>query len=181
MRTEAAWSAGGALWLAAGLIHGTAGWRFDAASILWLTADVLLAVGLVGLFALRPWGDSRVAPVALVGALVGRGFLAIGEVVTLLDGHDENPFIPLGALLSALCLVVVGVAVLRRGRDTGGAGRWSYLVMGVFPFLVMFPVVAATGEPSYLLIALWGLPAIAVGAAIAPLSARRPTTTEVAP
>jgi hypothetical protein len=58
---------------------------------------------------------------------------------------------------------------------------WAFLAMGLYPFLVMFPVVAATGEPSMLLIGLWGVPAAVIGIAltsIGPESAGDPGPTE---
>jgi len=33
----------------------------------------------------------------------------------------------------------------------------------MYPFVVMFPVLAITGDPSSVLIALWGLPAAFIG------------------
>lgn len=163
-RTSVAWGSGGALWLVAGLLHGGTGWRFETSSMIWLAADVLIAIGIVGLLGLRPHGSSRTGAVALGVALAARFVLAAGEVATLVQGHDDNPFIPLGALLTALSLTVYGVVVLRRGR-AGGAARWAYLVMGLYPFVAMFPFVAVSGEPNFVFIALWGLPAVAIGAA----------------
>lgn len=162
----AAWLAGGVLWLAAGLLHDGTGWRFDAASWLWLVADVCLAAGLVALFALRPHGTSRLGAAALAAAVVARGAFAGGEVLSLLDGHDDNPLIPLGALLTAVGMTAYGVVVLARGVLAGPA-RWCFLAVGLFPFVAMFPVVAVTGEPATVLIALWGVPMALVGPALA--------------
>lgn len=163
-RTAVAWCSGGALWLVAGLLHGESGWRFDTSSVVWLAADVLIAIGIVGLLGLRPHGTSRTGAVALCVALAARFVLATGEIATLIQGTDDNPFIPIGALLTALSLTVLGVIVLRRGR-VGGARRWAFLAMGLYPFVAMFPFVAVSGEPNFVLIALWGLPAVAIGAA----------------
>jgi hypothetical protein len=162
-RISTAWIVGGLAWTVAGLLHADTGWRFDAAAGLWLVADLLLFCGLLGLFTLRPHGTSRVGTAALVVALVGRAAFAAGEIVSVIEGNDEGPLIPLGAVLSAVALTAYGVTVLRR---TGpGDGRWSYLVMGLYPFVAMFPALAITGEPSALLIAGWGVPAVLVGAA----------------
>ncbi len=62
-----------------------------------------------------------------------------------------------------MTLTTYGIVVLRRRHS--GAGRWSLLVMGLYPIVAMFPVVAITGEPSTILIAGWGLPAALIGAA----------------
>lgn len=160
--TDPAWLAGGALWLVAGLVHSGDGWRFDTSSALWLVADVLLAVGLVRLLGRGPHGRSAWGTAALGAALVARIAFAGGEVASLLQGHDDSFLIPVGALLTALAMTVYGVVVLRRGAARGAA-RWASLAMGLYPFVVMFPVLALTGQPSPVLIALWGVPTAAVG------------------
>jgi len=170
-RIATAWIAGGIVWTIAGLLHGDAGWRFDVAALLWLAADLLLLAGLVGLLTLRPHGDSRVGTAALVVALVGRVAFAVGEVVSVIEGNDDGPLIPLGALLSAVALTVYGISVLR--RDRSGAPPWAFLCMGVYPFVAMFPVLAITGEPSAVLIAGWGIPAVLVGLALPSRPGRR--------
>lgn len=161
----APWLSGGALWLAAGLLHDPAGWRFDTASILWLAADAVLLVGILGLLRRRLHGTSRLGTAALAGALVARVAFAAGEVATLVQGHDDNPFIPIGAMLTAVTMTVYGVIVLRR-RTVAGAVRFAFLAMGLYPFLVMFPALAASGgEPNMVLVGLWGVPTALVGLA----------------
>ena len=161
-RTGTAWITGGAIWLVAGLLYADNGWRFDAAALLWTGADVLIAAGIVGLLILRPHGRSGIGTAALVVALAARVAFAVGEITSIIDGNDEGPLIPLGALLTAVAMTAYGIVVLRRHRD-GGPHRWSFLAMGIYPFIAMFPVLAITGEPSYVLIALWGLPAAFIG------------------
>jgi len=160
----AAWIAGGAAWLIAGLLFADNGWRFDAAALVWFGADVLIAAGIVGLFVLRPHGRSGIGTAALVVAFAARVAFAVGEITSIIDGNDEGPLIPLGALLTAVAMTAYGIVALRRNR-LGGPHRWSFLVMGIYPFIAMFPVLAITGEPSYVLIAGWGLPAAFIGIA----------------
>lgn len=165
-----AWIAGGACWLAAGLLHANEGWRFDAAALTWLTADALVAIALGRWLRHGPHGTSVVGRAALWAALVARVMFAIGEVVSIADGHDDNPWIPAAALLSAAALLAYGVVVARR-LTVGGLGRWAPLAAGLYPFAVMFPVLAATGEPSSVLIGLWGIPMALL--ATTPISTRR--------
>jgi len=171
-RTGTAWLAGGTLWVAAGLLHADGGWRFDTAAIVWIAADVLLAVGLLGLFVLRPHGSSRAGAVALALALAGRVAFMAGEIFSIIDGNDEGPLIPLAAMVTAVSMTVYGIVVLRRDRVTGPAG-WAFLAMGLYPFVTMFPVFAITGEPSAVLIAGWGVPAALVGVATMPRASHR--------
>lgn len=162
VRTGTAWIVGGLAWLAAGLLQADVGWRFGTAAVVWFGADLLISAGLVGLLILRPHGRSRIGTAALVVALAARVAFAAGEIASLAAGNDEGPLIPLGALLTAVAMTAYGVTVFRRHR-TGGSERWSFLVMGIYPFIAMFPVLAITGEPSPILIAGWGLPAACIG------------------
>ena len=162
-----AWLGAGALWLAAGLLHDDHGRRFTTASILWIVADILVVVGLVLLLVLRPHGTSRIGTAAIAVAIAGRFAFVAGEVVTLAEGNDETPLIPLAALLTVLSMTAYGVVLLRR---KAGRGSWSYLAVGLFPVVAMFPVVAITGEPSYPLIAMWGIPMALVGVSLARLT-----------
>jgi len=171
-RTGTAWIAGGAAWLVAGLLHADSGWRFDTAALVWLVADLFIAAGIVGLFILRPHGHSGIATAALVLALIARAAFTGGEIASIIEGSDEGPLIPLGALLTAVAMTAYGTIVLRR-HNIEGPGRWSFLVMGIYPFVAMVPVLAITGEPSYVLIAGWGFPAMFVG--FATLSQRMQT------
>lgn len=101
------WRAGGALWLAAGVVGG------GSVEAIWIVADLLLA-----------------------------------------------------GLLSALGMLALGTAVAR-GGVWRGASRFGPLVMGLYPFVVMFPLVAANGgQPSVGGIAGWCLAAVVLGVAV---------------
>lgn len=157
--TPALWLAGGAVWLLAGLVAG------GSLEPLWIAADVLLLAAMVGLWLAGPgsrWRPARSASVGLGVTMAARVVFVAAEIVSMVTGNDENVLLPLGALGTAIGLVVWGVAVARGQR---GSGPWRYapLVAGVYPFVAMFPVVAATGEPSVVAIALWGLPMMLVG------------------
>lgn len=159
------WIAGGAMWLAAGLLHADGGWRFYTAAGFWITADVLLLLGLTGLFRTRPHVDSSLGHAALGVALAARVLFVGGEVVSILQGTDENALIPIGAILTAVSMTTYGIVIARRARSMGN-GASALLAMGLYPMVVMFPLVAVTGEPSTVLIAGWGIPAALVGWAI---------------
>ncbi len=166
-RTAAAWMAGGALWLAAGVGgSGHHGWRFDVFEALWITADLLLLAGLLGLRRLRPYRTSRAGDIGTGIAIVGRVVFVAAETVSLVQQTDENVLLPLGALLSALGMLALGVAIAR-GGVWQGLPRFGPLVMGLYPFVVMFPLLAASGgNPPVAAITGWGLAAVVVGAAV---------------
>ncbi len=159
-RTGGMWMAGGALWLAAGIVDG------GSVEAIWIVADLLLLAGLVGLGQLRPYGRSRLGHLGLGVAIIGRLVFVAAELVSMAQHNDENVLLPIGALLSALGMLAVGTAVAR-GGVWRGASRFGPLVMGLYPFVVMFPLVAANGgQPSVGGIAGWGLAAVVLGVAV---------------
>ncbi|MDQ6726694.1 MAG: hypothetical protein M3066_11100 [Actinomycetota bacterium] len=169
--------AGGLLWLVTGALGaGLHGWQFNFAEALWIGADLLLLGGLIGLRSLRAHGRSRLGNVGMTVAIVGRVAFIAAELVSLAYRSDENALLPIAALLSAAGMLCYGVAVLRAGV-WHGPSRFGPLAMGLYPFLVMFPSVAANnGNPSLPAIAVWGLVG-AVGVGLGTLTARESTST----
>jgi hypothetical protein len=158
-RTAGLWTLGGATWLAAGLING------GTYEVIWIAADLLLLAGLIGLAQLAPHGTRRAGKAGLIVAAVGRVAFIAAEVIAAVTGKNENPFLPIGALLTVIGMVLLGVAVYRAQRwDT--PARLAPLAMGVYPVVAMFPIVVATGEPSTVAIALWGVPTALLGLAV---------------
>ncbi len=161
----ALWGAGGATWLIAGLVAG------GSLEPIWIVADLLLLAAMVRLWMRgpgSPWRPTRAATVGLGLALAARVAFLAAELVAVVTGDDENVLLPLGAVGTAIGLVVLGAVIARRGQGSGpGMTRLAPLVAGVYPFVVMFPVVAATGEPSVVAIAFWGVPMMLVGWALA--------------
>lgn len=74
-------------------------------------------------------------------------------------------FYPLGALLTAMGMVIVGIQVAR-ARVLKQWKRFAPLAVGLYPFVVMFPIVIITGSPSIAAILLWGFPWIIMGCAL---------------
>jgi hypothetical protein len=160
----AAWLAGAAFWFAAGLVHADDGRRYDTAAGLWIVADLLILVGLVGLLRLRPHGASRIGVLALLGAVAARLAFAGGQVTSIVQGNDDNVLLPIGVMLTVASLAVYGVVVVRQRRWTGPS-RFAVLVMAAYPFVAMMPIAAATGEPPTQSIGVWGIPTALVGLA----------------
>ncbi|MGM9511612.1 hypothetical protein ACS5NO_28000 [Larkinella sp. GY13] len=85
------------------------------------------------------------------------------------------PLPQLGAILNAIGMVLVGIAVWRAGRWRGWQ-RWMPLLTGLYPLVVMFPVLAITGHPPRLLINLWGLVWALLGYALSAYAKNRTPT-----
>lgn len=164
-----AWIVGGMAWMATGFAglgatDGTAG--FYATETSWLVVHTLLMVGLVGLLRSGATGGSVWGTRGLAAATVGRIIFLVGELVALMVGHDDLFLFPVAAVLTGVGMIGGGLAVVRAGRWEGPLS-FAPLAMGVYPFVTMFPVLAATGERPDALLSGWGLPMIAVGLAMA--------------
>lgn len=78
----------------------------------------------------------------------------------IISTYIGNPIIvlfPLGAFLTGLGMVIVGIQVVRAGKLKEWK-RFTPLLVGLYPFIIMFPIVIITGNPSIHAILLWGIP-----------------------
>ena len=144
--------AGVAAAIDAGVADGT--WfGFAGASILLTTA------GVVGLR--RAAAGVPVARAALGAAAVTMTLFGLAHFYAIADQDRAMPFFSAFMLLSALGLIVAGVAIVR-ARRWPPAARPLALVTGLWPLTV--PVGLALGDvPHFVAIALWGICWIAVG------------------
>ncbi|RDC66242.1 hypothetical protein [Adhaeribacter pallidiroseus] len=79
---------------------------------------------------------------------------------------NTKMFLPLGALLSGIGMVVTGIQVLVGKRWPGFKGTLP-LFVGLYPFLVMFPLLVITGHPDLVAIMGWGVPWLFLGIGMA--------------
>jgi hypothetical protein len=159
---------GGTAWVATGLVglratDGTGG--FYAAETAWLVVHLLILLGLVGLVRSDAVGDRAWGRTGFVVAIVGRIIFWLAELVAIVVGDGDLFLFPVAAVLTGVGMIVGGLAVVRAGRWKG-ASRFAPLAMGVYPFVAMFPVLAATGERPDTLLSCWGLTMLAVGLAM---------------
>ena len=140
--------------LLAAAISGPNSAAFVITEVLWTIIQLLLLIGVIGL-ALSGVVSGWFGGIALGLALLGRVDFVLAEIHSLILGEDSF-LLPLGALITAVGMTLVGIAVLR-GRRWGGWQRFTPLIVGVYPFVVMFPFIFTTGDPSMLAIAGWGL------------------------
>lgn len=147
---------------------------------LLIVVMVLLFAAVVGLAASGATATSRLGTVGLGIALVGRLCFLLGEVSSFVREKDDEILLPIGAVLTAVGMVLAGVVILRAKRWTGWT-RAMPLATGLYPFIAMFPIVALTGEPSSLAISLWGIFWIGLGLAICAEARSAPATGPLTP
>jgi hypothetical protein len=160
--TGVACAIGGALWVGNVLLgvlnsegmHGNIA-TFRSWEAVFVLLQILLLSGVVGLARSGATGAGWLGRIGLGIALVGRTAFVLAELHNFAKGADDSPLLPLGALVTGLGMVLVGLAVLR-ARRWAGWHRPIPLLAGLYPFGAMFPILAATGQPPEPLIALWG-------------------------
>ena len=157
-----AWAVNGLLGLDAGA--GTTG--FYVTEAVWLVVHSLVLVGLVE-FARTPAVRARRSGAAGARlAVAGRVVFLVAEVVAIVIGDDEVPLLPLAAVMTAVGMIVAGVAVAKAG-GWRGPRRYAPLAMGLYPFVAMFPLLAITGERPDTALSGWGLMIAGLGLALA--------------
>jgi hypothetical protein len=139
--------------------------------------SVLLLLGLlggpVGLLAMGAIGEGHTQLAGRLGAGVAvLGLLSYlgGVAYTTLVDPSMGIFYALGALLSGIGMLTLGVAVIL-ARRLRGWRRQAPVLVGIY-YLLMISVqivffIGPTGQPSELLLGLWGLTWALLGAAIA--------------
>ena len=163
---------GGALWVVALLagvfahdaIYGDAA-SYRAWEGLLIVTQALLLVGVLGLAGSGAAGDGWLGRLGLGIAILGRVAFVIGECRSLIQGRDDEVFVPLGALLTGLGMLLAGIGIVRV-RRWGGWHRAIPLLTGVYPFVAMFPFFVLTDTPPAAAIALWGPLWLALGLAL---------------
>ncbi|MDL5158267.1 hypothetical protein [Actinomycetospora termitidis] len=128
---------------------------------------VLTGAGVLETARARLAGPGPLATTGAVVALLGTLVFVVAHVLAFLDGsRSDSPIFPVGQVLQAVGMVVLGIAVLWGHRWTG-PGRVTPLVCGLYPVLVLIPVFAVSGAPNFVAIAGYGLTWLAFGAALA--------------
>lgn len=154
--------------------------RFYLSELIWLGAQVALLIGTVALWHSRPHDDARAGYVGFAIAALGRAGFVGAEIAALATGTTQEAALPIAALLTAVGMVVAGVAVLRARRWVGWR-RIAPLAAGAYPLLAMFPFAAAAEDgPPALTLGAWGAVLVVVGVA-ARSEARRTSRVAVRP
>jgi hypothetical protein len=170
--TGAAYAVGGALWVAlaftVGVLYGgdppPDSAAFIPSQLLWLLLQLLLLFGFFGLFWGRAVSDSLFGKLAFGLGVLGHLLFVVGEIHSLAS-RTISDLLAVAALVSAIGILLTGIAVLRAKQWQGWA-RWLPLLTGLYPFFVMFPLIAITGDANIFAIGGWGVVRLALGLAM---------------
>jgi hypothetical protein len=166
------YAVGGALWfgiatLVAARFGGDpppASGAFYLSEAVWVVVQLLLLVGFFGLLWSNGIGQGIFGRLALGVGVLGHALFVVAEVHSLLSGATSD-LLAMAALVSALGLLLVGIAVIRARRWQGWA-RFTPLLAGLYFFLVMLPFVIVADAPNLFAVGGWGLLRLALGLAI---------------
>lgn len=166
-----AWALAGVVWVINALTGLDAAGHtreFYVMISVFIPVHLLVLVGLVGLLRADVVGGSRVGRGGLYLAVVGRVAFIAGEVFALILGSEDGPvlvLLPFAAMATAVGMLVAGVSAVGARRWEGWR-RFAPLAMGAYPFMFMFPFLAATGERPDVGVAFWGLTFLGVAGAV---------------
>ena len=115
----------------------------------YLSRGVVHLAELAAVVALGRSGAAGTGVLAKLGlGLAGLGelMLAVAEVITVSATGLSDTLFAVAPNLVGLGLVLTGIAVIRTGRWTGWR-RFVTLALGVYVFVVLTPVIIASGGP----------------------------------
>ncbi|MCE7987819.1 MAG: hypothetical protein DYG89_42180 [Caldilinea sp. CFX5] len=167
-----AYAIGGGLWFAlavgsaitfGGDPPGTAA-AFTPIQVTWIIAQLLLLYGFFGIRWGGGLGRGRFGAIAFGLGVIGHLLFIAAESHSLLQ-RATSDLLPLAAIVSALGILLTGIAVLR-AKAWQGWTRWMPLLTGLYPWLGMFPFIVIADEPNLYAIGGWGLLRLALGLAI---------------
>ena len=148
---------------------------FYVAEAFFVVIQLLLLVGFFGIWWSQGIGRGIFGKIAFGLGALGHILFVLLEAHSLILG-DLSPLFPLAPLVSAVGILLTGIAVLV-AKQWQGWTRWIPLLTGLYPWLFMFPFVFITGEPSDYAIGLWGLVRLVLGLAIYTQAATQVSTS----
>lgn len=129
---------------------------------LWSLGQIGILVILWHLYYWKIAGGSKWKAIGVAIAAAGALSYSSNYLFGYWFAMNTKLLLPLGALLSGIGMVVTGTQVLAGKRWPGFKGALPLLV-GLYPFLVMFPLLVITGHPDLVAIMGWGVPWLLLG------------------
>lgn len=139
--------------------------QFALRNVIVAISHVPLLIGMVGLARSGAAGTGWLAKLGLGITLIGSVLLIPFELILLLNVALGEMLLGFYAPLTGLGLALVGIAVLR-AKHWHGWQRFTPLLCGLYPFLILIPAFAASGGPNFWAIAGWQVPFVLLGLAL---------------
>jgi hypothetical protein len=144
---------------------------FAVRTMVIAVAYLMLLVTVLALARSGVAGRATATRYGLAMAGAGWALSAAAQLVLQVDVDlAEKALFPIATIAIGAGMVAAGIGVVRAGRWRGWR-RWAALVCGLYPFLVVFPVFAAVGEPNFLVLSGWGACWLGLALALAPRAA----------
>jgi phosphatidylserine synthase len=148
---------------------------------LFVLSSIFTLIGMIGLARSGAAGERWLAKIGIGITLLTSALLVpLGVMVTLAaqEGVGDALLTPT-VTAQALGLLLVGIAVVRARRWQSWQ-RYTPLLCGLYPFLVMIPVFMLSGGPNFWVIAAWQIPFVLLGLALYQQGAARAAAPAVA-
>lgn len=129
---------------------------------LWTIGQIGILFTLYQLFTKKFGEGRRIKPLGLSITAVGSICYILNYVLGYWLNLNTKILLPMGALLTGVGMTVTGVEVLIT-KCWVGIYRFAPLAVGLYPFLVMFPLLIITGHPDLTAIMCWGIPWLMLG------------------
>lgn len=136
---------------------------FPLTQIVWAISYALIWLGIVGLARSGAAGDGWLGRIGLWLAMLGQGALALGNLgfAFLATATVTDPlylfldmWMGIASLMTAIGLILAGLAVWRTGRWQGWA-RWLPLFIGLYVFVVFLPTLTLAPDFFRWPLAVW--------------------------
>jgi hypothetical protein len=137
---------------------------FYVSEAVFALLQTLLLVGWFGILWSGALGTGWFGKVAFAIGALGHLVFVLAEIHSLMLG-ELSMLLPLGALTSAIGMLLTGIAVALAGVWQGWA-RWVPLLAGLYFWVAMFPFLVFSDGPNGFAIAGWGLARLALGLAM---------------
>lgn len=134
----------------------------DVLGMLWIVGQIGVLACLYMIYLYHLNGDGVIRKLILLIPAIGALSYLIGHLLVYFTTTTIRVFMPVGALLSAAGMTIVGLQFIKQKKWSGWK-RFTPLLVGLYPFLVMFPVLIVTGHPDIYLVMLWGVPWLIFG------------------
>ncbi len=128
-------------------------------------SHLLVLIGVLGFARSGATGNGWLAKIGLGLALFASLAFIPSEIAIQIQYALGEMLLGICAPLQGLGMTLAGIAVLRAGRWHGWQ-RFIPLLCGLYPFLVLIPVFAATGGPNFWAIAGGQVPYLLLGLAM---------------